>query len=437
MATTGKIVKKLILAAGTSLLINTGIIAQLDVGAVLRPRTEYRHGYKTLVSGSDDPAFFTSQRTRLNVAWGGEKIRIMVSFQDIRTWGNTSQLSIADGLTSLYQGWVEADLGKFVQLRLGRQELIYNDHRIFGNVGWAQQGRSHNLALLKIHPGNLKLHVGLAYNQDKEQLTGNIYTVPKNYKTMQFLWAGTSIADIDLSALFLNNGVQFLNPDDSSHSTVYSQTLGVHGGYTASGLTLSGSAYYQFGKDGLNRDLGAYQVAVRASYALADKKWDPLVGLEILSGTDQSVMAAPGNITNRSFTPFYGTNHKFNGHMDYFYVGNHINNVGLTDVYAGVTFRPGKFNLNRVVHQLSSQAEILDPANPGSIMPKGLGTELDLYMGYKHSDLLTINAGYSQMFATASMEAIKGGDPSVTQNWAWIMLSFTPKLLRPENGRAE
>ena len=428
--------KKLILVAGTILLLNAGIRAQLDVDAVLRPRTEYRHGYKTLVSGSDDPAFFTSQRTRLNVAWGAKKFRVMVSFQDIRTWGNTSQLSSADGLTSLYQGWAEADLGKFLQLRVGRQELIYNDHRIFGNVGWAQQGRSHDLALLKIKPGSLELHVGLAYNQDKEQLKGNIYTVPNNYKTMQFLWANTGIANLDLSALFLNNGIQYLDPGDSSYSTVYSQTLGLHGDYAASGLKLSGSAYYQFGRDGKNRDLSAYQVAVRASYAFAENKWEPLMGVEILSGTDQSAMV-PGNPTNRSFTPFYGTNHKFNGHMDYFYVGNHVNSVGLTDVYGGLTFRPGKLNWNLVIHRFTSQAEILDPANPASALPKGLGTELDFYMGYKHSDLLTINAGYSQMFATASMEALKGGDRSVTQNWAWVMLSFTPRLFHAENEQAE
>jgi hypothetical protein len=425
--------KKPILAAGATLLLLTEISAQLDVNAVLRPRTEYRHGYKTLVSGTDDPAFFTSQRTRLNVAWGAKKIRIMVSFQDIRTWGNTSQLSMADGLTSLYQGWAEADLGEKIQLRVGRQELIYNDHRIFGNVGWAQQGRSHDLALLKIDPGSLRLHVGFAYNQDTEQLTGNIYTVPNNYKTMQFLWAGTSLSGVELSALFLNNGIQYLNPGDSSYATVYSQTAGLHGDYAASGLKLSGSAYYQFGKDGMNRDLGAYQLALRASYAFADRKWVPSFGLEILSGTDQSVMVIPGNTTNRSFTPFYGTNHKFNGHMDYFYVGNHVNSVGLADIYTGLSFNPGKFNWNLMVHRFSSQAEILDPADPGSILPKSLGTELDFYMGYKYSDLLTINAGYSQMFATASMEALKGGDRSVTQNWTWVMISITPKLVEMHN----
>ena len=39
---------------------------------------------------------------------------------------------------------------------------------------------------------------------------------------------------------------------------------------------------------------------------------------------------------NNSFTPFYGTNHKFNGHMDYFYVGNHIGNVGLREGARGI-----------------------------------------------------------------------------------------------------
>ena len=43
--------------------------------------------------------------------------------------------------------------------------------------------------------------------------------------------------------------------------------------------------------------------------------------------------------------------------------------------------------------------------------------------------LLTINAGYSQMFATASMQALKGGDHKIVQNWAWVMLPFTPKFL--------
>jgi hypothetical protein len=29
-------------------------------------------------------------------------------------------------------------------MKLGRQEVIYDNSRIFGNVDWAQQGRSHD-----------------------------------------------------------------------------------------------------------------------------------------------------------------------------------------------------------------------------------------------------------------------------------------------------
>ncbi len=37
-----------------------------------------------------------------------------------------------------------------------------------------------------------------------------------------------------------------------------------------------------------------------------------------------------------AFTPLYGTNHKFNGWMDYFYVGNHGSSIGLQDINAKI-----------------------------------------------------------------------------------------------------
>ena len=414
------------------LFLSGTILSQLSLDAMFRPRTEYRHGYKTLVSPADDPAFFTSQRTRLNLGYGKDNFRFNIALQDIRTWGNTSQLSVADGLTSLYQGWAEVDIGEMVQVRVGRQELIYDDHRIFGNVGWAQQGRTHDLALVKVTPGEWIVHAGLAFNQDKEQVKGNFYTVPNNYKTMQFLWVSRNLENLSLTVLFINNGLQYRNPADNAISTPFSQTFGANAGYQDGELKITGSVYYQFGKDGLTRKLNAYQASVRANYALADKKWEPLAGIEILSGTDQSTMATPGNEKNNSFTPFYGTNHKFNGHMDYFYVGNHVNSVGLVDIYAGLVFRPGKIVWNLAIHQFASHAKISDPTNPRGTLSNNLGTEVDMNLGYKQSDLLTINAGYSQIFATASMQALKGGDHKIVQYWAWVMLTFTPKFLNPD-----
>jgi len=108
--------------------------------------------------------------------------------------------------------------------------------------------------------------------------------------------------------------------------------------------------------------------------------------------------------------------------MDYFYVGNHINNVGLNDIHFG-----GKYSWTKVFVQgkllvFSSAAPI--SANDNSY----LGTEMDLWMGYSIAKEIKLGAGYSHLFASESMQALKGGDNTAIQNWAYVMLSFTPKF---------
>lgn len=56
----------------------------------------------------------------------------------------------------------------------------------------------------------------------------------------------------------------------------------------------------------------------------------------------------------------------------------------------------------------------------------GLGTELDFTFGYNLSKAVKMQAGYSQMFATESMEVLKDGNYKNTNNWAWIMFTFKP-----------
>ncbi|SFW43056.1 hypothetical protein SAMN05660313_01638 [Cellulophaga fucicola] len=62
-----------------------------------------------------------------------------------------------------------------------------------------------------------------------------------------------------------------------------------------------------------------------------------------------------------------------------------------------------------------------------------LGTEIDLTLGYKASKSITFNAGYSQMFATDTMEVIKSGDASKVNNWAWAMITFKPHFFSYTN----
>jgi len=348
-----------------------------------------------------------------------ERLSFQLAVQDVRTWGSTSQLNISDGYLSIHEAWGAVQISKQFNLKAGRQELVYDNSRIFGNVNWAQQGRSHDLLLLKFEKNNFKWHSGLAYNQDKQQQSTNYYSVSNNYKTMQFIWLHSEFENTRGSILFLNNGMQ---NEDTTMS--YSQTMGTYLNFDLGMLSMNVGAYYQMGKDNLKRDLSAGYVNVELSWPLSFGLI-PSLGLEYLSGTDQS-----NTQTNNSFAPLFGTNHKFNGHMDYFYVGNHVNDVGLTNPYLRLIYKVEQWVLTGSTHFFASSGQILDPVDPAISLKNYLGTEVDLSVSRKIIKNFAVSAGYSQMFATVSMEAIKGGDSSTINNWAWLMLSFTPDFLK-------
>ena len=168
------------------LILTATLEAQFSLSGEFRPRAEYSHGYRTLAGVDQNPSFFISQRTRLNLNYSGDKITTKFILQDVRIWGDQKQLvGNEDFATSIHEAWAEAKIGAGFSLQLGRQELAYDDHRIFGNVGWAQQARSHDLMLAK-YQGAFNIHFGLAYHQSGNR-TNNIYDGPDAYKSMQFL----------------------------------------------------------------------------------------------------------------------------------------------------------------------------------------------------------------------------------------------------------
>lgn len=399
------------------LLLSITSYGQLKVDAEVRPRAEYRHGFKTLFPDNAEAALFTSQRTRINFNYGIEKLNFYISVQDVRIWGDVPQLNTTDsnGL-SLHQAWGEILLDSNFSLKLGRQEVIYDDSRIFGNVGWAQQARSHDLALLKYRKNKFKLDVGLAFNQSKENLTGTNLTTPKTYKALQYAWLHKDFENFSGSFLFLNNGLQ------STSGIKYSQTIGTHLKAKKNNLNIAANLYYQFGNDVNNNDLSAYLLGLESNYKVTDKTTVGL-GVELQSGNDYNTATGKNN----AFTPFYGTNHKFNGFMDYFYVGNHANSVGLLDLYAKAKFKLNpKSNLTAFVHNFSAAADI------NNSVSKQLGTEVDIVYAYKFTKEIGVKAGYSQMFASEGMRALKGNFDN-TNNWGWVMVTINPVLFKSKN----
>lgn len=168
-------------------------------------------------------------------------------------------------------------------------------------------------------------------------------------------------------------------------------------------------------------DLSAYYFAANIKFIIV-KEFSIGAGIEYFSGNDQG----DNNSENNAFNPFYGTNHKYNGWMDYFYVGNHIDNIGLIDIYVPLTYNKNKFTASLSSHFFSAEGDILN--SDGTMADSYLGTEMDITAGYNIIKSISLSLGYSQMFATESMEILKGGSKDETNNWAWVMITFKPNF---------
>jgi hypothetical protein len=200
----------------------------------------------------------------------------------------------------------------------------------------------------------------------------------------------------------------------------YNQTLGVHVTFAKNKIKANASSYFQTGKIA-DSNLSAYNLSANFLYAITTN-FNAGLGVEYLSGTDMDSSQS----TIKSFNPLYGTNHKFNGWMDYFYVGNHINSVGLVDVNSTLKYSKNKFSATLMPHIFSSAAPVVNSL--GEELGNALGTEVDLALGYNFTKDIQFQMGYSQMFATESMEVLKGGNKDNTNNWAWVMLTVKPNL---------
>ena len=104
--------KKIIYRTGLIFLLSAALLkaqAQLSLSAQIRTRTEFRNGVGILKPKVNDPAFFTSQRSRLTFNYKTNRVILNAALQDVRVWGqDASTISNADGnKLGLHEGWAE------------------------------------------------------------------------------------------------------------------------------------------------------------------------------------------------------------------------------------------------------------------------------------------------------------------------------------------
>jgi len=417
-----------------AMVLVAGLQAQtFELNGQLRPRAEFRNGYRSLSGSTTDPAFAVSQRSRLNLVYGSSTVKAMLSLQNVRVWGDavTSNRSDLNG-TMIHQAWGEFFLAKTFSVKAGRQTIVYDDQRLFGGSDWNQQSRSHDALLLKWNPAkSVNVHLGLVYNQSADKDTGTFYTLDKNYKALQYLYAhgGNDKDGFSWSLYFANVGMPFSKKVDTIYEQkiAYSQTFGPMLFYNKGKIRSNLSFYYQAGKNQKDKSKSAFYTGGELTYACC-KDWTAGVAFQYLSGNDQ---VNPSD-KDQEFSTLFGTGHKFNGWMDYFYAGSSHKGVGLLDLYLPVTYKKGKLSSEFQLHHFRAAADVKVDASVGQTMDATLGTEVGIMFSYALAPEVNISGGYSQMFATETMEALKGGDKDEIQNWAWLMITFNPVFFKSE-----
>ncbi|GAB3252182.1 hypothetical protein GCM10027347_11080 [Larkinella harenae] len=478
---------RIVTISALTLLISTQLQAQFSLIGQLRTRTELRDGYGNLSPRDSRAAAFTSQRTRLTFGYQWNRITFGVAVQDVRVWGqDASTISVADGnRLMMHEAWADLVLInradstlKFapldrLSLKIGRQELVYDDVRLLGNLDWLQQGRRFDAALLKAQHHGWALDLGLGFNQNSDAagLTGTGYTpanaptsalstknvtlpIPggflptsgkggapvvanavstngqnQQFKAFQLLYLTRKFNRTKFSALVFKDDFSKYRTDsigNVSTGYVYGRRYdrpGVHSRITY-GAMLTGQLghasgtflpvqWQAFGYWQNGRDRDGLRIRKAHHYGINAVFQKGLFsvspGYEVLSGNHANTLK--GGETNR-FDPLYGTPHKHWGYMDYFYVGTGSPAGGLQDAFLKFKYAGKRLTTGLDVHYFALAATTynqLPDAPAGATLAPTLGVEYDFTATYTLNKFTTLEGGYALMNGTNTLEYSKQG----------------------------
>ena len=396
--------------------------AQFKIEAQYRPRFELRDGYRKLATDGSVPTVVISQRTRLSFSYESEKLKLKLTPQDVRVWGD-EQLASSTGVygdnasIDLFEAYAEMRIGNLGWLSVGRQQLVYDFERLLAARNWNQNGMAYDAIVLKLGINQWDIHAGSTWNSLDATLSDNLY-LPDRIKSLNYLWANRKFSDqLNFSFLHIASGV---TETDSTNTLHFRQTTGINAEYKWNNLKLRGNAYYQYGKNNTGTTVSAFLIDADAGYNIGNIT--PGVGLSYLSGNND-----PDSSTDKLFDVLYGARHRYFGHMDYFRdFEKHTKEGGLADFYAYLKYEFSKtISLTNIGHYfLLAQTNALTPND------KYLGYENELMLNYKFNDWGTIKSGYVFYLPTESFKTLQGVSNDKFSQFFYLELTLKPTLFK-------
>lgn len=391
------------------------------IGLEFRPRTEYRNGYRQLRTTDTKAAFFTSQRSRLNIDYSQRQFKFHTSVQDIRVWGQYGQTSTSGSL-NVFEAYVETGISDNFSIKLGRQKVELDNGRIFSAANWSQAARAHDGINLIYNNNIIHSELITSFNQTSERIFETDFspTTFSNYKLLNVHYLKAKLNE--------HFSLTTINAADSYQSKTNSNTLytrGTSGGridFEKGNLYLTLSGYYQYGQLQSGAQISAYYF--QPEIQLKTNKLTTRLGAEFMSGDN----ADKPSETSKSFVPLYGVAWKFMGNMDYFTsFPNDVKNGGLFNPYVFFTYDLNKkMALRSDFHLFYLTNKVKNNLNQNT--NPYLGFENDLSLHYKCNSYTMLDFGFSYMAAEKSMETLKTGNSSIIPVWSYLMITFKPEL---------
>ena len=400
----------------------------LSADANFLTRGEIRSGGLSAVEGGPDFAAFILERTLIGVGYGQDALSVRVTAQHSGVWGSSE----TDAFT-LNEAWVRLSSKKGFFAQLGRQNISYDDQRIFGTDDWAMTARSHDALKLGYEGHGHRVHLVGGYNQNIANLEGGSFFSGgiQPYKSLAALWYHYDIphTGLGVSLLAMDAGMQS-GEKGVDEATRHQQIVGTYLSWKPAKWNLEAAYYRQMGMDESGLPIEAWMTSGKVEFS-PSASVSIYGGYDFLSGDKYFATPPKGQLgivrhdVLRGFSSLYGSHHKFYGAMDFFYVTTYVNGFtpGLQNSFLGVRWRPVEsLALDASFHYLATATKL---ENTGQT----LGYEAEFSAFWQVLKDVRLGLGYSFMKGSQTMVKLKRTDDRRQLQWAWLMLNATPSFL--------
>lgn len=412
---------------------------QFSIDGQFRTRAEYRDGYRKLASDATFAAPMVLQRSRLMFHYQDEGLTMRFSGQDARVWGQNG-ISMAGNTTHIYEAWAKYNFSPNWWVKLGRQELRYDDQRLMGFNDFSLTGATYDAAIFAFEnkESETTAHLGAMVNNAAQDNFLSYYG-STYFKYMAYGWFSKSISkELTVNAI---NIFDLSQKNTNPHIMYGRNTLGANVILKANerlGGRMGG--YFQFGETWHDWGNGNFEKLNVSAFSFNASVWlKPISKLTVSLNTDM-YSGHDWSSTDPTFTSFnrlLAPGHAFLGFMDYF-TTRHLTEVdyaGMYDFFLRVDYAfTSKASLQVTAHLFQMDKPFVRVAGPTRFerVSKNLGTEVDFVFNYKVSKVLALELAWMFISPSSTLErfnSLAPGDSRFSQ-FGYVSFLLTPNFFK-------